>query len=425
MTAAAGPAPRRRRARRGWAPEIAHAIWLAHRQIAADLRGAACFVFAFVGAALPLMLLLALKSGSIGALVEDLISDPRNREVTPIGARAYDAAFFEALQARPDVAFVSPDTRNISARLALARKVGGRNSITGLALIPSAPGDPLLPEAAQTTTGRAPQAVGEIALSTPAARRLDVGVGDRIDTRMERRIEGALQSAAAELTVVAIVPPERLGVEAALAPLAFLEAVERFLDDAALAPEAWLSAAVLREDAPYASFRLYAREIDQVTGLVSAVEALGGQARPRSEEAALLVRLEQLLALLYALIAGCAALGFWLSLAASLRANAERQRAELGALRLMGAGPIVRGGATLWQSAVIVVAGLAVAAVIAWCLSAGVNSVLSDVAGGRDLMRLTFEHLAYFSAGGLAIAVTAALWSARVAVAVPAEEGFR
>ena len=54
---------------------IRHGAWLAWREMRHDSASSICFVIAFIGSALPLVLLLALKQGAIGHLINDITED--------------------------------------------------------------------------------------------------------------------------------------------------------------------------------------------------------------------------------------------------------------------------------------------------------------------------------------------------------------
>ncbi|MGB5536867.1 MAG: peptide ABC transporter permease, partial [Thiogranum sp.] len=90
-----------------------------------------------------MMVLFGLKFGIVGAMVDQLIEDPRNCEVRPVGSGRYDRAWLESVRARPEVAFLVPRTRSIAATIELSSQHASR--IVSVELIASDRGDPLLP----------------------------------------------------------------------------------------------------------------------------------------------------------------------------------------------------------------------------------------------------------------------------------------
>ncbi|MFC7544228.1 hypothetical protein ACFQU2_39080 [Siccirubricoccus deserti] len=69
-----------------------------------------------------------------------------------IASRDFDHAFLAALRARPEVEHLSPRTRQLSASLLLETPDGARQ--LWAPVVPSAPGDPLLPEGRRPGQGR-------------------------------------------------------------------------------------------------------------------------------------------------------------------------------------------------------------------------------------------------------------------------------
>ncbi|WP_339948868.1 hypothetical protein [uncultured Albimonas sp.] len=393
-----------------------HALSLAWAELRADPRSTACFMLAFVGAALPLLLLLALKQGAIGAIVDELVEDPRNREIIPVSSAVYDGDFAARAMALDGMGFFIPDTRNISARLALARNPTARRSYPGLGLLPTGPGDPLYDGPAPRWEAR------EVVLSAAAARELALSPGERMEARAERILRGERQAVTLELTVIAIAPAERIGQPYAFVPLRLLEAMEAFTDDASIRPETWL------EQPPagfHASFRAYAASVHRLEDVRDGLKALGADVRVRAENAAIVLRLDRVLTGLYALIATCGAGGFFLGLAASLRANLERQRAAFGMLRLLGAPALLRGGVCVAQALAVVGGGLVLTLASFFMLSGFVNVVFSDLGGPYGLIYAGAGTLVSACLAALFLAVVAALWSVREAIRIGADEGFR
>ncbi len=123
-----------------WLGNVAHLAW---RDYVHEWRLSLCAVLALAAVLAPLLVLLGLKHGVVSTLIERLAKEPRNRELLPIGSQRFTGNWFETLRERPEVAFIIPRTRQIAGTLELRRPDLGR-SVT-VELLPTAPGDPLLP----------------------------------------------------------------------------------------------------------------------------------------------------------------------------------------------------------------------------------------------------------------------------------------
>ena len=129
---------------------------------------------------LPLLVLFGLKYGIVASLLAPLTEDPRYRQILPAGAGRFEADWFEAVAARPDVAFVIPSTRSIAATLRVHRPASRVGRILDLELVPSAPGDPAL------NGDLAPEGYHGIVLSLAAAERLQASPGERLEGTLTR-----------------------------------------------------------------------------------------------------------------------------------------------------------------------------------------------------------------------------------------------
>ncbi len=395
-------------------------IVLAIAEQRANPRSIICLVAAFCAMLTPLLLLLGLKTGLVDSLMAELMARPQSREILPVGAGRYDGTFFTRVAALPQTAFIAPATRTIAARFAYARVNGATPRLRSLAIWPSGQGDPLLPDGVEAP------AVTEVVLTQESARRLGATPGLSLDVAVVRHRNGHDEIAHATLDIIAVAEPEATGAAAALVAPALLFAVEAFLDDPSIVPERWLATSGLRRFPETASFRLYARTIHDVVPLRDAVEALGASVRVRSDEVAGVIRLDRALDRIYAVVALCAATGFWLALAANLRANVERLRPALSTLALLGARPSVRLAVPLVQAATIAVLGFGASLVVYLLGSRGFDLLLADVVTSPDrLSHLTLSQL--FVAGLLvaAGALLAALWAVPAALDVDAEEVLR
>ena len=116
---------------------------LASRDYTHEWQMSGCFVLALAAVLGPMLVLFGLKFGIVGGMLNQLIENPENREIRPVGSGRFDQAWFDQMRQRKDVAFLVPMTRSIAATIELTSETSSRN--VRVELIPSAEGDPVLP----------------------------------------------------------------------------------------------------------------------------------------------------------------------------------------------------------------------------------------------------------------------------------------
>ena len=385
------------------------AIRLAMADLLAERLLAACTVLALAAVLAPLLILAGLRTGVVQGLRELLLEDPRAREVATAANRSFDAALLARLAARPDVAFLAPRTRTLAASL-LVECPDAPGGGARVELIPTAPGDPLLPEG--------PEGTDRMVLSASAAARLRAGAGDMLVGRLARVLDGRREGVPLALAVQAVAPPAAFPRDAAFVPLPLAVLVEDF-QDGRIGPPGGIAALAPAKRAEYAGFRLYARRLEDVPALDAALRAEGIEVVSRAGDVSGLLRVDRNLRLLFGLVAGLGGAGFLLSLGAGLWANVERKRVPLAQLRFLG----LRAGALrLFPVAqAVVMAGLGVGAALAAALGGAgvVNRVFAGtLALDRPLCLLTPGLLAVAAsvtlAGAALVAAAAGTRAARV-----------
>lgn len=202
----------------------------------ADLRDewllSFCICLATAAVLAPLLILFGLKSGAIDILRNRLIEDPRNREIRPKVTRTYPEAWFSEVRKRPDVSFAVPLTRGVSSTVQAVNTSAGLEA--QLDLSPTGLGDAIVLE----NGGRVPRD-NECVLSSSAAGALSTKVGDKIQIRTSRRVDGQFQTAELDLRVAGILDLRAGGADVAYVPLKVLEAVEQYLDGGAVPEYGW------------------------------------------------------------------------------------------------------------------------------------------------------------------------------------------
>lgn len=362
-----------------------------------------CSVLALAAVIAPLILLAGLRAGVVAGLKEDLAASPRTREIANIQNLSLDAAWFAAMEARPEVGFLVPRTRLLAATGSLeAAARPGR--VATVEVLPTAPGDPLL---------RTPPAEGQVVATASAAARLNLVAGEALRLRIIRNAEGRREVLGLDLTLAAIAPAGAFDRDAIFAAPSLGRQVQDFID--ARAPDATPRRAE--------GFRLHARRLEDVPALVAMLDEEGIQTRSRADEVAALLALDRNLTAGFAVIAAVGAAGFVLGLGAALWASVARKRRTLSLLRLMGMRQATLVLIPIWQGLAYAVAGSALGTALAIGAAQLVNRLsLLGAAEGRDLARIGLMEfgLATLLAAGAAVLASAAA-AQRAAGADPAE----
>ena len=191
-----------------------------------------CLVIALAAVIAPLLVLLGLKHGTIETLRERLVEDPVFREIRPAQTREYPPEWFDALASWPGIAFLTPTILPLSSVISVVPADSARAELFDL--VPTAAGDPLLLE-----NGGVVPREGELVLSTEAARKSAVSVGDRLKVRVTRSRAGRTESVEADLQVAAVLSPRAGTLARVYAPLSFVLDVEAYKEGYAAPARGW------------------------------------------------------------------------------------------------------------------------------------------------------------------------------------------
>jgi len=364
-------------------------VRLAMADLLAERLLAACTILALAAVLAPLVVLAGLRAGVVQGLREMLLEDPRVREVSTAANRSFDAALLARLAARPDVAFLAPRTRTLAASL-LVERPDASGSGMRVELIPTAPGDPLLPNG--------PMATDTVVLTASAAARLRVGAGDALVGRLGRVLDGRRESVPLALFVQSVAPPGAFTRDAAFVPLPLAILVEDF-QDGRIGPPDTVAGLAPPDRAEYAGFRLYARRLEAVPALDAALQAMDVEVVSRAGDVSGLLRVDHNLGLLFGLVAGLGGLGFLVSLGAGLWANVERKRVPLAQLRFLG---LPAGSLRLFpmaQAAALAALGVVAALAAALAVSVVVNRAFAGTLALDRPLCLISPGLAAVAAG--------------------------
>ena len=80
--------------------QITNIIRLSYRDYSHEWRMSGCFVLALASVLAPMMILFGLKFGIVSTMVNELVENPINREIRPIGSGRYNDAWIDAYRNR-------------------------------------------------------------------------------------------------------------------------------------------------------------------------------------------------------------------------------------------------------------------------------------------------------------------------------------
>ncbi|MDE5878622.1 MAG: ABC transporter permease, partial [Desulfovibrio sp.] len=284
-----------------------------------------------------------------------------------------------------------------------------------LSLEPSAPGEPVLGH-----YGIRPPAAGpepELVLSAPAARALGVAPGAPLLARLGRRTpEGRLESARMVFRVAAVLPEAAADRRMAFAPLATLQDLEDYRDYLEV-PGRGFSGQPRTGERQYASFRLYARDLDAVEGLAAALEARHIETRTRSREIAAIRLLESSINQVILIISLAVGAGFAAFTLSSVQGAVERKRRMLGMLRLLGFPHAALVLYPMTQSLLTSLCGFGLSCLIYLAVSLGISHAFASQ-GAAIACRLGPADIALACAAVVALSLLSTARAARAAAAV-------
>ena len=396
-----------------------HVVWLAFRDYIHEWRMSSCFILALASVLAPMLLLFGLKFGIVTGMMDRLVEDPRNREIRPVGANRFDYDWFKIMEHNPDVAFVVPRTRSLSATIQLQRVDGGK--ILTVEQIPSAIGDPLLDSDAMP-----PQGFSQVVVSAPTARELNLKPGDTVDASIARIFNGHRERVHLTLNVVAVAPYSSFPRVGVFASIPLLTATEDFRDGRAVPLLHWQGDSAVKEDRTFSGFRLYARSIHDVARLREQMNNQGLKITTRAAEIEIVESIDHNLSIVFWIVVLVGFSGFSLSLGASLWANVERKQRELSILRLIGFRTMVIVWFPVIQALFTGFFGWLLAIVIYYGVASTINQLfISHAEVGRSICELLAIHFAIALGLTLCSATLAATLGGFRAARVEPSDGLR
>lgn len=369
----------------------------------------------------PLLVLFGVKFGIINTMTDRLLQDPRSREIISVGSGKFGQAWFASITARDDVAFVIPRTRSIAATIRLRVALPHTPNIVFADLIPTAPGDPLIGDLIQGPLG-----LHSIILSESAAEKLKSAGGDKLMGFVNRTVSGRPEVVKAELQVMSVLPHSKFGQDAAFVSIDFLAAVEDFRDGRSVPILGWSGMGTPSVQRQYAGFRLYARSVFDVPNLRAALAAQNVAVATRADDIELVQSLDKDLSAVFWIIAGVGVTGYLMSLGASVWANVERKRRELGVLRLVGFSTVSIVFFPVLQAGFVALLGSGVASTLYWVIQEFLNSLFAErIKSGELVCQLAPHHFAVSLLVTMFFSVFASLAGGYKAAHIEPVEGLR
>lgn len=375
-----------------------------------------CAVLALASMLTPLLVLQGLKNGVIEGMRQRLLQDPTVLIIMPKsdGGR-FTAGDVAGMGRLPGAAFAIGRTRETATDITLAAGTDGTGKSASISLEPSAPGEPVLAH-----YGIAPPADGgepELVLSAPAAQSLQVAPGDALLARLGRRTpEGRLESARLAFRVAAVLPEAAADRRMAFAPLATLQDLEDYRDYLEV-PDRGFTGNPRTGEREYASFRLYARDLDAVEGLAEALEARHIETRTRSREIAAIRLLEASINQVILIISLAVGAGFVAFTLSSVQGAVERKRRMLGMLRLLGFPHASLVLYPMTQSLLTSLCGLGLSCLLYLAVSLGIAHAFAGQGGGI-VCHLAPKDMACAAVAVVALSLFSTARAARAAAAV-------
>jgi len=399
--------------------QVGNIIRLSFRDYTHEWRMSGCFVLALASVLAPLMILFGLKFGIVSSMVIQLVENPVNREIRPIGSGHYDRQWFDRFRDFDEVEFVIPKTRALAATMQLKSETAKR--ILTTELLATAEGDPLL-----ARLSNSPSDKFQIILSQGSAEKLNVKRDDRIDASLARQFQGKRERVHLDLNVIDIADATVVSRNVAFVHLDLLLATEQFKDGRAVPDLGWDGNELDESSRRYPSFRLYARSIYDVEYLVRLLENEGVQVRANTAEISTVQSIDQNLSIVFWIIACVGAAGFSFSLGASLWANVDRKRKDLSVLRLLGfkSGKIVL--FPVLQALYTAVLGWLLAVLVYLTFEQLINQFLAPRLNlNQTLCFLINEHFFWALGLTLGIAILAAIMGGMRAANIEPSDGLR
>lgn len=368
-----------------------------------------CNVAMLAGALVPLLVLFGVKTGIYRALLDELLSDPNLLYVTTLGDNEFSEADQAEIAGWPEAAFVALKTRAIADDALIQPLDGGR--VAQATLVPSGPGDPLLPEELKVSERR-------IAVSQRLAERLAIEAG--ADVRVIGRTE-LRPPLIINVSVVAVLAPDSSSGNVILMTPREMDLFEAYFDGYAI-PQFGLENGKPIEErvSSFEGLRLYADGLENVLRLENRVQdRFGVRTHSRAQEIEGVLALGRNLDLAFLLIASTAVIGLGAALLFSFWAEVDRKRRVFATLMLVGFRRSEIALVPLVQAVAVGLAGVAVAFVLFGLAAIGADVMFSDrLPAGQGVVALSALSAVLAIVLPLVIVLVASLLAVRTVLGI-------
>lgn len=365
-----------------------------------------CNVAVLAGVLVPLLVLLGVKNGVYDALIGRLLSDPAALQIDTSGNQNFSEADAAEVRGWGEAGFVTLKTRSLFDFVNV-RELGGRGKRDAI-LVPSGTGDPTLEGG---TLGP-----GEAVLTASLAAQLSLAPGAQV--QVITQAEDRPRQLALPLTVVSVLPPERMAGRAVLADIAVLDLVEAFYDAYALPDYGIAAGRDLATRTPeFEGMRVFARDLTELATLQTRIEQrFNTRTEARTAEVAGVLNLGRNLDLALVLTASVAGIGLAAALVFGFWSEVARKRRVLATLALIGL-PARR----LWVFPLVQALACGILGLVAsFALFLGAAAVAEALFSGgmpegQALVTLSGSEIAAICGGVLIFVTATALFAARAA----------
>lgn len=367
-----------------------------------------CIISLIMGVSTPILLLLSIKVGIMNTLVGELRDDPGMKRLSIVGNHSFVPETLDLLQTWPEIGFVAPQARSIARRVEVRKPAGGR--FVRVALVPTAPGDPLLPVGVVLGPD-------EVAVSARLARDLSLEAGMDLEA-FARRGTPVTARIKIGLRVAHVLPAGALDGLGALMNAGEIERVEAFYDGYAF-PD--LGAADGPDPATrplrFESFRIFARDIADVASLEALLETeLRTEVRSRAGEIGRIIGLDRNLGRALTVLFVVALAGLAAALAALFWSTVQRKRTSLSLLSLMGLGTAELAAIPVIQALIYAVFGSALTCLLFVAGAVGINSMFAGrLPEGAEVAVLQPSHFVLVTLVICVISTASSAVAARIA----------
>jgi putative ABC transport system permease protein len=176
----------------------------------------------------------------------------------------------------------------------------------------------------------------------------------------------------------------------------------------------------------YASFRVYAKTLQDVEPLKEFFENNGIKVSTQAERIHEVQELDKYLTLIFWLIATVGVIGGAATLSASLYSSVERKRKELSILRLLGLSGSMIFRFPIYQGIVISTSGVAIAFLFFYIMATIINNLFqTHLQNGESFCTLTVVHIAMVFGSAILLAIVSSVIAAYQATKMDPAEAMR